>query len=131
MNMVPPGTHKKLIVFYGENREELLCSEENMLDLLKGASIASGATIVKEIAHGFCGGGGVTAVVILSESSASGHSWPENDGYAEFDIFTCGDHCDPQKGLDFIIETTKPKEIYLLIDVPRTKSNIREEVKEV
>ena len=44
---------------------------------------------------------GVTAVAMLAESHISIHTWPEK-GMAVCDIFTCGDHTDPQAGVDFM-----------------------------
>ena len=47
---------------------------------------------------------GVTAVVLLSESHLSIHTWPEY-GYAAIDAFTCGDRTDPEKACDFLRKT--------------------------
>ena len=49
---------------------------------------------------------GVTAVVLLSESHLSIHTWPEY-GYAAIDAFTCGDRTDPEKACDFLRKTFK------------------------
>ena len=49
---------------------------------------------------------GVTAVVLLSESHLSIHTWPEY-GYAAIDAFTCGDRTDPEKACDFLLKTFK------------------------
>ena len=38
---------------------------------------------------------------MLSESHISIHTWPEK-GMAVCDIFTCGDHTDPQVGVDYM-----------------------------
>ena len=44
---------------------------------------------------------GVTAVALLAESHISIHTWPEN-GTAVCDIFTCGDHTDPDAGVEYM-----------------------------
>lgn len=49
---------------------------------------------------------GVTSLVLLSESHAAIHTYPET-GCLFFDIFTCGD-CKPDLILDSLIEKLKP-----------------------
>jgi len=44
----------------------------------------------------------------LSESHISIHTWPEKE-YAAVDIFTCGDHTNPDKACDFMIDALKSK----------------------
>lgn len=48
-----------------------------------------GATILSDLFHQF-EPFGVSGVVLIAESHASFHSWPENR-FAAVDIFTCGD----------------------------------------
>ncbi|HMA32836.1 MAG TPA: adenosylmethionine decarboxylase [Chloroflexia bacterium] len=57
--------------------------------LLTRAAQAGGATILHSYFHPFapCG---VTGFLLLAESHLSVHTWPE-DGFAAFDIFSCGD----------------------------------------
>ena len=69
--------------------------------IMKNACIYAGATILDSKFHTFGGEGGVTGVVLLSESHASIHTWPEHR-YAAIDVFMCGD-CDPNKAL-FVIK---------------------------
>ena len=47
----------------------------------------AGATIVQRLAHGFPGAG-LTCILILSESHAVLHTWPET-GTAHIDVFSC------------------------------------------
>lgn len=47
----------------------------------------AGATIVQRLAHGFSGAG-LTCILILSESHAVLHTWPET-GTAHIDVFSC------------------------------------------
>jgi len=81
---------------------------EYIEETLRLAARATGATILDSVFHytpyqshegSFYG---VTGVLILLESHASAHSWPEK-GYCAIDMFTCGD-CDPVKGLPTIQE---------------------------
>ncbi|MCF1450576.1 MULTISPECIES: adenosylmethionine decarboxylase [Rhizobium/Agrobacterium group] len=55
---------------------------------LRKCALSAGATILQSNMHHFPSGG-VTGIVILSESHISIHSWPEHD-YAAIDIFMCG-----------------------------------------
>jgi len=61
---------------------------EPLEDLLRRAALAGGATILHGYFHPFapCG---VTGFLLLAESHLSVHTWPE-DGFAAFDIFSCG-----------------------------------------
>lgn len=51
---------------------------------------------------------GVTAVLLLSESHFSVHTWPELD-YAAVDMFTCSKTCSPNEALMTLINYLKPK----------------------
>jgi S-adenosylmethionine decarboxylase len=46
---------------------------------------------------------GVSGVVVISESHISTHTWPEYR-YGAMDFYTCGNHVDPEKGLNFAVE---------------------------
>lgn len=46
---------------------------------------------------------GISQIVILSESHLSIHTWPE-DGYQSLDIYTCGEHTNPHKAIQYVIE---------------------------
>lgn len=48
---------------------------------------AAGATVVEEVSHSFTGMG-LTCVLILAESHAILHTWPET-GTVNIDIFSC------------------------------------------
>ena len=52
-----------------------------------GALTAAGATVVESISHHFPGTG-LTSVLILAESHAVLHTWPET-GMVNIDIFSC------------------------------------------
>ena len=64
-----------------------------------------GATILHGYFHPFapCG---VTGFLLLAESHLSVHTWPE-EGFAAFDIFSCGD-MDTDAIVDTIRETLRP-----------------------
>ena len=78
-------------------------------DVLVEAAKIAGATVLHSHIHTFDGGGGVTGVVLLSESHISIHTWPERD-YAAIDIFMCGS-CDPSKAEEYIVGKLLPKRV--------------------
>ena len=89
--------------FYGaENLDDLSSIERALLR----AAAAANATVLNSQLHKFDGGGGVTGVVLLSESHISIHTWPEY-GYAAFDIFLCGDN-DPLPALEILRNAFRP-----------------------
>lgn len=58
------------------------------------------ATIVTDVFHSF-NPHGVSGVVVISESHAAIHTWPER-GIASVDIFSCGANIKPFAALDFL-----------------------------
>jgi S-adenosylmethionine decarboxylase len=85
----------------------ILNDPEKIKELLRIASLESGATPIKYLDHKF-EPQGVTGIWILSESHCSVHTYPEI-GYGHFDIFTCGSTCKPEAGIDLIIKILRPK----------------------
>jgi S-adenosylmethionine decarboxylase proenzyme len=66
-------------------------------DLLRAAVVAAGATVRHEHVEQF-DPSGVSVVLVLAESHASVHTYPEA-GVALADVFTCGDTIDPGAAL--------------------------------
>jgi S-adenosylmethionine decarboxylase len=64
---------------------------QGLTDALHAAVAASGATLLQSVRHIFPPHG-MTAVVLLSESHASIHTYPEHSS-CFVDIFTCGSSC--------------------------------------
>lgn len=60
---------------------------ERVTAIFTAALQGAGATVVGTLAHEFAGGG-LTSVLILAESHAVLHSWPET-GLVNIDIFSC------------------------------------------
>jgi S-adenosylmethionine decarboxylase len=60
---------------------------------------------------------GITAIALLAESHLSIHCWPER-GYAAVDVFTCGDHCQPEAACLWLMEHFKAGR-HLLSVIPR------------
>lgn len=91
------GTHIIAELNFKDDQKSYLYDHDQILDDLKEACLAAGAQILSSESHNFGDGFGVTGVVILAESHASFHTWPEHN-YMALDIFMCG-NCDPSKAL--------------------------------
>jgi S-adenosylmethionine decarboxylase len=88
---------------------------EHVRNTLRAAAIATGATILADSFHHFGQGMGVSGTLLLAESHASIHTWPEI-GHATIDMFTCGD-CDPQLAVPTLVsgfEARKEKIISII-----------------
>jgi S-adenosylmethionine decarboxylase len=84
----------------------LLRDADGLRDLLTTAARIAQAHVLGARFHHFGGSGGVTGVVLLSESHITLHTWPEH-GYAALDIFMCG-RADPQRALAHIRAALAP-----------------------
>ena len=73
---------------------------------LRESAIVSGATILHCHLHNFEPNGGISGVLVLSESHISIHSWPER-GYASLDVFMCGE-AQPLKSIPILKKAFKP-----------------------
>lgn len=71
--------------------KEAINDEEKLMEMMIAAVEKSGAQILNYSSHVFPGHG-VTMVILLSESHASIHTYPEH-GACFVDLFTCGDRC--------------------------------------
>ena len=92
-----------LIDLWGASRlDDLKLIEDTLVE----AAEVSGATILHTHLHHFSPNGGISGVVVLSESHISIHTWPERD-YAALDIFMCGD-CDPYKAVPVLRRAFTP-----------------------
>ena len=86
----PHGVHCMCELY--DVRAELLRDESRIMELLRVSIMNAGFTILNEVSHRFpTPGGGFTGVLLLAESHASVHTYPEHR-YAALDIFTCGSH---------------------------------------
>lgn len=93
---------------YGVSREKL----NNIYyigKIIKKAAEVSGAqllSIQKEKFEPM----GVSVIGLLSESHISIHTYPEYESLF-FDMFTCGQKCNPEKSLNVLIDYLMPKTI--------------------
>lgn len=94
--------------FYGCKRE-LLDDIRFIKHILIKAAILSNSTVIGYGFHRFKPHG-VSGYVLVAESHLSIHTWPEY-GYAAVDIFTCGEHTNPNIGLAELQKQLEAKKV--------------------
>jgi S-adenosylmethionine decarboxylase len=94
---------------------ELLDNAEFIIHVLTKAAKECGATVLNVASHKF-DPQGVTAILLLSESHITAHTYPE-EGKAAFNVFTCGT-ADPKIGAQWILQHLKPTH-HTLITIER------------
>ncbi len=87
-----------------------LTRQKGLLAALEAAVTASGATLLKTCEYAFPEGG-CTVVMLLSESHASIHTYPE---YAAcfIDLFTCGQTCRAERFDEVLRAYLRPREAH-------------------
>lgn len=88
---------------------ELLDNEALLVELCQQAVAATGAHTLQVASHHF-EPQGVTLLLLLSESHASLHTYPE-EGVAFWDCFTCGWTCDPNKSIEVLTMALQPTDV--------------------
>ena len=91
-----------------------------MMGLLEECLRREGYQVLDMVSHGFREGGcGFSGAILLAESHASLHSYPDR-GYLAFDLFSCGER-EPRRVLDAFLKSTGGT-ILALHDLPRRSS---------
>ncbi len=88
---------------------------------LREAAVKAQATLLGEVSYPF-EPQGVTALVLLAESHISVHTWPES-GYAAVDVFTCGQHTEPELACLYLIRALQ-SEYHVLRKIPRRQIDL-------
>jgi S-adenosylmethionine decarboxylase len=101
------GTHLLIELWDAKNLGDMSLTDQ----MLRDATIASGATLLHIHLHHFGQNAGLSGVAVLAESHISIHTWPER-GYAALDIFMCG-ACDPYKAIPVIRRAFEPGVVQL------------------
>ena len=109
--MTTRGKHI-LVEFWG-CRPENLRDEKQLINTLILAAQATGATIIGKLSQTFPGEGGVSAILMLSESHLSIHTYPEV-GYSSMDCYTCGESCEPMLTVPIVQEGLGATRCYIL-----------------
>ncbi|WP_441951921.1 adenosylmethionine decarboxylase [Nocardia sp. 2TAF39] len=89
----------------------LLDDEELLRDILAGSLAMAGATVIDITSKRFVPHG-ITVLLLLSESHASIHTYPEI-GAAFVDVFTCGERADPGYATRLVADALKPTTLSL------------------
>lgn len=103
----PRGTH--LLLTLSGCDPKLLNNPARLLELTRRAAETTGATVMQASVQQF-EPQGVTAFVVLAESHASLHTYPEA-GTVFWDCFTCGTTCDPEKSIAVLRKSLRPTKI--------------------
>jgi S-adenosylmethionine decarboxylase len=98
------GVH--LLLTLRECSSEILNDEIALRLLCSRAVEATQATILQVCSHHFSPQG-VTVTLILAESHASLHTYPESNTIF-WDCFTCGPTCQPEQSAAILIEALRP-----------------------
>lgn len=101
------GIHLLIDLAGATNLDDL----ETVEAALRQSAITAGATILNVDLHHFQPNGGISGVVVLSESHISIHTWPERN-FAALDIFMCGD-CNPYKAIPVLKRAFSPANVNL------------------
>jgi len=110
------GVGRHLLVELYECDSRILNSLEYIREALLKAAVASNSTIINHFFHKFKPQG-ISGYVLVAESHISIHTWPEY-GYAAVDVFTCGEHTDPWRGLEVLRKALKAKR-FNVVEVTR------------
>ena len=90
-----PFCGQHLVASYSGCDESVLIDLPGIVQALHAAIAAAGATVLDQSQHIFPNGA-VTVVMLLAESHASIHTYPEHRS-CFVDLFTCGEDCDLSK----------------------------------
>lgn len=97
------------VASYHECDYEALRDLETLKEKMIEASTASGATVLSTRDFVF-EPDGMTMVLLLSESHASIHTYPEHNA-CFVDLFTCGTTCDAEKFADVLVKYLSPTRV--------------------
>ena len=102
-------TGRHLVANYFECDHAALIHVADLMETMKKAVAASGATLLEASQHIFPGLG-MTAAMLLSESHASIHTYPEYDS-CFVDLFTCGNSCSAEKFDEVMRQYLRPARV--------------------
>lgn len=100
---------KHFIANYSECDPEALKNAHRLVEVMREGVNESGAQILNESSY-FFPGDGLTMAILLSESHASIHTYPEHNA-CFVDLFTCGDHCHYEPFDRVLREYLKPRSV--------------------
>ncbi|MEM4328826.1 MAG: adenosylmethionine decarboxylase, partial [Candidatus Caldarchaeum sp.] len=91
--------------------EEVLRDQKLLRQVVLDAVNLSKMTLVSLRSWRFGGEkGGVSVIALVKESHIAVHTWQQYR-YATVDIYTCGEHSDPDKGFDYVVNRLCPEKV--------------------
>ena len=102
------GNH--LIASYSDCNAAAVQDTEGLAAAMKAAVLATGATLLRTIEHAFPNGG-FTMLLLLAESHASIHTYPECNA-CFVDFFTCGNSCTVENADAVLRNYLQPKKAH-------------------
>ncbi|MDJ0269734.1 MAG: adenosylmethionine decarboxylase [Aigarchaeota archaeon] len=89
----------------------IINDERRLVQVVREAAEIANATLVEVYSWSFGGDmGGISVIALVKESHIALHSWSRYN-YATLDVYTCGEHTNPEKGFDYIVEALKPRKV--------------------
>ncbi len=116
------GRH--IIIEFTECSFDKINNQPFLEELLVRAAKKAGATVLSSHSHMFSPQG-VSALVIISESHLSCHSFPEV-GLVMADFFTCGPDVDPRVCMEYVKEELEAKGCYETFIVRTNEGQFKE-----
>lgn len=55
---------------------------------------------------------GISGLIVVSGSHISIHTWPEH-GYAAIDVYICGENSEPEKAIQYILQSINAKHAHI------------------
>ncbi len=104
---------KHLVADYLDCDMEALSDEHALMSVMIAASQKCGAEVLGSN-HYIFPGHGLTMTILLSESHASIHTYPEH-GKCFVDLFTCGDKCNNHIFNEALKDYLKPKNVAAMV----------------
>jgi S-adenosylmethionine decarboxylase proenzyme len=104
---------KHLVADYLDCDVEALSDEDALMQVMIAAVKKCGAQVLNQ-SYFIFPGHGLTMTILLSESHASIHTYPEH-GKCFVDLFTCGDKCNNHIFNEALKEYLKPKKIAAMV----------------
>lgn len=116
--MTPDSTHIIMSISHIEDAE-ILADADRLQELFERIADESGLTRLQSMFNKFPDGelveGGVSGVVVITESHLSIHTWPK-DRYAAVDVFTCGKPEKAYKAAKLVAEYLGGRILQVVID---------------
>jgi S-adenosylmethionine decarboxylase proenzyme len=104
---------KHLVADYLDCDMEALSDEQALMEVMIAAVKKCGAQVLNQSYFVFPGHG-LTMTILLSESHASIHTYPEH-GKCFVDLFTCGDKCNNHIFNEALTEYLQPKKVTAMV----------------